>query len=157
MVGIWSVCIIYNNGNGRTKISVRFNVVRSHDAIIIKNSMNKYKQGDILIGTDGYKRKILGVCGEVYHISDLISLSYPDLVETDASLEAEGYTLAQPAKWVPKEGEAYWYVASSGSIWRTCWMNNEVDMGHLLTGNVHRTREDAEKYKQRLIDWASKQ
>ena len=47
----------------------------------------KYKQGDILIDNDGY-RKILGVCGEVYFMSD----NSKDVEGKNLNEFCEGYT-----------------------------------------------------------------
>lgn len=68
------------------------------------------KQGNILEFTDGTKRKVLGVCGEVYVLSykndyELLSL---ETMYTIKELRKRG--LIEPKeKWTPKKGENYYY------------------------------------------------
>ena len=115
------------------------------------------QQGQILVNEDGEKRKILGVCGEVYflsHINDLSNVA--DYCFTKKMIEELGWSpLEEP--WNPGEDDAYWYVNFDGEIRRTEYRNWLVpsDEGHnfrLKIGNVHRTYEDAEAYKQKLIE-----
>lgn len=52
-----------------------------------------YKQGDVLVDKDGNKRKILGVCGEVYHISRPDDFTKYSVGYTKEDLDSWGYTL----------------------------------------------------------------
>ena len=54
--------------------------------------IREYKQGDILVTKMGEKRKILGICGEVYFISDINHFEYAS-GETKQELDDYGYKL----------------------------------------------------------------
>ena len=77
-------------------------------------------------------------------------------IESIEKLNYNGWSpLEEP--WNPGEDDAYWYVNFDGEIRRTEYRNWLVpsDEGHnfrLKIGNVHRTYEDAEAYKQKLIE-----
>lgn len=58
----------------------------------------KYKQGDILVYGDGDdERKILGICGEVYHVSCVNDFTEADDYHlTKKELDDMGYKLKSP-------------------------------------------------------------
>jgi len=58
----------------------RYNSYDEEDLQLIKDTM--YKKGDVLVGENGEKRKVLGVCGDVHFLSYTIDLDKYD----------EGYT-----------------------------------------------------------------
>jgi len=60
--------------------------------LIEENNM-KYKQGDVLVDTDGSEKKILGVCGEVYFIGWDDNFDYSNGPYTQKELDNRGYTL----------------------------------------------------------------
>lgn len=44
----------------------------------------------------------------------------------------------------PKFGEIYWYIGSSGEVYRDTWDDVQADRDRLATGNIFRTKEEAE-------------
>lgn len=46
-------------------------------------------------------------------------------------------------KWVPKEGEMYWYVSSLGEVFRVEHFNSKFDNDMLNFGNCFKTKEEA--------------
>lgn len=54
-------------------------------------------------------------------------------------------------KWKPKHGDRYFYLDTIGEFSVCRWQGDEVDLYRLSIGNVHRTEEEAIKYRDRLI------
>ena len=52
-----------------------------------------YKQGDVLVRSDGREKRVLGVCGDVYLVSDSYSLDLYGGGYTKKELDGVGYTL----------------------------------------------------------------
>lgn len=112
---------------------------------------NTYKEGDILV-SGKYKRKVLGVCGEVYLLSDTDDHERYYMIGTQKDLADCNYTLEQP-RWKPEYGEIYWYLDScTASTETNCWGNFFSDHFNFKTGNCFKTQEEAGKYKQWLLD-----
>lgn len=110
------------------------------------------KQGDILINKQGDKRKILGVCGEVYFLShpddfELITIS--SFAWTEKEIEEIGYTLLEEP-WEPKEGEIYWFIDSGVEIGTFYWVNSAPDNFRKYMKNIFKTKELAEQALQEI-------
>ena len=54
-------------------------------------------------------------------------------------------------RFVPKLHEPYWYVDSIGDYGSEKWRDSHYDHFRLATGNCHRTKEDARRYKASLF------
>lgn len=67
---------------------------------------NKYKQGDILVDSREYFRKILGICGDVYHLSSFGRILESDYLKeynisrTEYQLEEQNFKLYEAPKEV---------------------------------------------------------
>ena len=46
-------------------------------------------------------------------------------------------------QWVPEYDERYWYVATSGYVFDSIWLNDKFDRHILLMNNVFKTEEEA--------------
>lgn len=116
----------------------------------------KYKQGDIIKNEDG-KRKILGICGEVYFLSFDNDFSHScGNNYTNTDLEDMGYKLAlvKESKWKPKKGELYWYMCYDGIFEKVVWFNDNFDNKCYNIGNCFKSKDDPriEEYKQKLLN-----
>jgi len=106
--------------------------------------MTKYKENDILINEDGGKRKILGVCGQVYFIS---KENEPECSSgvffTEKELEDMGYKLLEE-EFNPKEGEVYHYPhIYNGHSVNTLWRNDTYDIKRKAAVGIYRTEEES--------------
>lgn len=111
--------------------------------------------GQFLINTNREKRKILGVCGEVVFLSKANFLDEADGCGfTEKELKIRGWSLLEEP-WAPTQGCSYYQVLTNGNIIHYV---NEYDVKRdeksfaTVTGNIHRTREDAVLYRQKLIE-----
>ena len=107
--------------------------------------MPKYKVGDVLkIGeiAVGIEFKVRAVIGELYGLTKLTS---PYNVEwrTEEELDAIGYTIAQSARWVPEEGELYWFLDMDELPATVSWQNGNDDQFRLSIGNVFKVGDHA--------------
>lgn len=66
-------------------------------------------------------------------------------------LRKEGWTLLEEP-WRPSMGESYYTVRDFGKISPSMWSSSESDKFRLSIKNVFPTYEDAEAYKQKLIE-----
>ena len=109
------------------------------------------QQGQTLINKDGEKRKILGVCGEMVCV-EIKVIKDGFLWMKKKQWEEDGWSpLEEP--WRPKNGETVWLVTDAGGFHQAYWNENDLFCKYRLSvGNFHRTREDAEAYKQKLIE-----
>jgi hypothetical protein len=111
--------------------------------------------GQFLVNSLSQKNKILGICDEVICIS--YASDYESILGwyTKKELKQLGYSLLEEP-WVPRRGDLYYVVIHIGkekeSIKQNYWYEDKTDEFRLSMGNVHRTREDAELYKQKLIE-----
>ena len=109
-----------------------------------------WQQGDYIIkGPD--KRKILGVCGEIVfpsmmNVFDIASGSPC----TQHEFEVEGYSLVPPVKEWPLRNDKYWWLYSSGEAHSSIWQDDSLDHGRKAFGNVHRSKEDAEAWAEKV-------
>ena len=108
----------------------------------------KISQGDILEFKDGKKRKVLGVCGEVYLMStfsdfDKVSSSnstYKDLLDFDLIVKEE----KKERKWKHEIGKEYWFISSIGPN-SSRWNDDEIDNGRRNFLGVYPDEESAQK------------
>lgn len=111
--------------------------------------------GDILVNEVGFENEFFGVVGNlVYHntkgIGGYLSVS------TKEWLKENGWTIKQPGRWKPENKELYWFLDRGGSIAGCYWDGDVGDLFRYSVGNVHKTKEEAEAYKQALLEWGSK-
>ena len=109
--------------------------------------------GQILVNKDGEKRKILGVCGEIYFVSQKSNYQYCYGYNTEKELENDGWSLLEEP-WKPTLSEPYWYVNEDGNFGTTNWGIDgmeEHDFRYSI-GNVHQNLSEAKLYKQKLIE-----
>ena len=124
----------------------------------------KYKQGDILTNDNG-RRKVFGVCGEVYFMSyeskDTKGKIFNELSGgyTQYDLDKGGYKLYTPPEagkqlsykpFSPKEEEIYFYVGTWGHVLSGTYYSN-ANKWNAESGNCFRTEEEAEYYRDWLI------
>ena len=99
------------------------------------------------------RMKILGRAQEIIFTSS--TQDFTELVVrfwTEQELEKEGWSLLEEP-WVPKEKEPVWMITDGGGFHQLYWEKGDpLDEFRLSVGNIHRTREDAELYKQKLIE-----
>jgi len=90
--------------------------------------MPTLKQGDLIKNRKGSTRKVLGVCGEVVHVSYIDGFDGYLNSYTEVELRNEGYTWDTPA-WEPEIKEMYWYIYinDTGAVTHGIWANDEVD------------------------------
>lgn len=125
---------------------------------IIKNKNNmKFKKGDIIKTSDDCYAKVLTIYDGIYFLSDFWHDEIPkEEIErrsmrtsigyhTDSTLE--DYTLFErpKEKWVPTEGEAYYFPSLSSDDFCSCslWSNHDLDRRNLERGIVFKTKEEA--------------
>lgn len=76
----------------------------------------KYKQGDILINNAGNKRKILGLCGNIYFVSAIDDFDFCDSANwTEKAFYKYSYRLEEK-EWEPEKGERYYYINAAGEV-----------------------------------------
>lgn len=59
-------------------------------------------------------------------------------------------------KWIPEVKEEYFYIATAGDVQIGKWCEDTFNHFRLSVGNVHKTRKEAEEYKQRWQKWGGK-
>lgn len=110
----------------------------------------KYKVGDILISEHGNKRKILGICGEVYFISEVNYFKRTGISYTQYELDKFGYKLykestsnnsSNPSTTKYKEGDVL--ISDEGNkrkilkicngLYHLSLLNNLERFGKILT------------------------
>jgi len=133
--------------------------------ITLKNlNLSDMQPGQFLVNKDGEKREILEVFKNtvIYERNVEIINFFPDRkkeftsiikieIETIKKLKEEGWSLLEEP-WVPEEDDNYFYVTAEGGIEEGVWDGGEEDRFRWKIGNIHRTKADAEKYKQKLIE-----
>lgn len=86
----------------------------------------KYKQGDI-IKNSNCKRKVLGVCGEVYLLSWEDSFDSYGYSTTQTDLDELDYTL-DSSDWCPEDGDRYYFVdIVNTEVVVSTWLNDLND------------------------------
>ena len=110
------------------------------------------QQGQILVNKDGEKRKILFVSGDLVVPTEIENFEKASPFNfTKTELLKLGWSLLEEP-WKPKIGEVYWVVFDDGGIGKKINYDNESDRFSLMIGNYARTPEDAEVYRQKLIE-----
>ena len=89
--------------------------------------MTTLKQGDLIKDKYGV-RKVLGVCGDVVHVSFVEDHNAINYTKTESEFKANGYTWDTPA-WEPEIGSIYWYIVINGEadVQESNWDNDEHD------------------------------
>jgi hypothetical protein len=67
-----------------------------------------------------------------------------DLTKYDQEPQADGTIVLRPkavdwSEWVPKDGDKYWYLTSTGSLGLAIWSEHDMDSVRLWQGNVYPT------------------
>ena len=88
--------------------------------------MTTLKQGDKIKDSCGNTRKILGVCGEVLHISSNITHSKYGFTTTETQLKESNCTWDTPA-WEPSIEKDYWFIIDGVTAIESTWDNHKVD------------------------------
>lgn len=55
-------------------------------------------------------------------------------------------------EWIPNDCQAFYEVRAGGFITSDFWSSHSVDFAKWHMGNVHRTEEDAEKWKEKYYE-----
>jgi len=109
--------------------------------------MTTLKQGDLIKDSVGDECRVLGVCGDVVHVSysnDHYSNDHNahNYTKTEEQLKASGYTWDTPA-WEPKLNEKYWYIYIYGTpiSASACWENDDFDNARKNFLGIYETKE----------------
>ena len=105
--------------------------------------MTTLKQGDLIKNENGDMCNILGVCGEVVHISFSNNHSFHDEAYTEFQLKDMGYTWDTPA-WEPSIGEGYWFINAESIATESTWDNHKIDRALRDFLGIYQTQELAE-------------
>lgn len=109
--------------------------------------------------------KMLGVeLGEEFKISNvnyvladdgLINLNNnTNAVTTLTNILTGTYTIERKP-WKPNKYEAYFLIDEDGLVSYDEWMSTSTDLNYYKLGNCYRSQEEAEKNKQKWIDFYS--
>jgi hypothetical protein len=118
--------------------------------------MTKYKENDILIDEDGNKRKVLGVCGQVYFISQKNEFKYANgAIFKEKELEDMGYKLLEE-EFNPEKGDTYYspYIYDNCSV-ESLWENDEYDIERKDMVGIYRTKEESDVRLKKIINTIS--
>jgi len=95
--------------------------------------MTTLKKDQLIKDSGGDECRVLGVCGDVVHVSyskDHYSNDHNahNYTKTESQLKASGYTWDTPA-WEPALNEKYWYIYIYGTPISACdrWENSDID------------------------------
>jgi len=88
--------------------------------------MTTLKQGDLIKDGDGDTYKIIGVCGEVVHVSYAGNHESFHGSYTVDQLKNFGYTWDTPA-WEPLIGEKYCYINDLEETCESRWDDDTID------------------------------
>jgi len=88
--------------------------------------MTTLKQGDLIKDKNEKTRSVLGVCGEVIHISFALDHNAHYTTATESQLKKRGYTWDTPA-WEPSIEKDYWFIIDGGTAIESTWDNHKVD------------------------------
>jgi len=105
--------------------------------------MTTLKQGDLVKNEDGINCKVLGVCGEVIHISYPYDHKIYEDTYTESFLKNQGYTWDTPA-WEPAYDKTYWFVNASGQAEDDRWINDKFDRARRDFLGIYQTEALAE-------------
>ena len=106
--------------------------------------MPKYKVGDVLKSQQNNQAdlEVMAIVGKLIGFKNLF---HGDVFwQQEPWLEIKGYTLAQPARWVPKEGGKYQFLDDAGGTnGISIWQNDRFDHFRLSIGNVFQVGDHA--------------
>ena len=102
--------------------------------------MTTLKQGDLIKDGGNHNCKVLGVCGEVVHVSYAGSHESFHGSYTEGQLRNLGYTWDTPA-WEPAIGEKYWHSDSYGDASYSSWANDTTDHARRDFLGIYQTEE----------------
>jgi len=105
--------------------------------------MTTLKQGDLVKNGDGDMCNILGVCGEVVHISFSNNHSFHDEAYTEFQLKDMGYTWDTPA-WEPEDGGDYWFISESDEVCFSEWNDDNIEHARRDFLGIYQTEALAE-------------
>ena len=105
--------------------------------------MTTLKQGDLIKNVEGKTCKILGVCGEVVHVSYAGVHNSCATTQTEEKLKEDGYTWDTPA-WEPKINDLYWFITSDSNAAFASWNNYEVGNARRDFLGIYQSKELAE-------------
>lgn len=77
-------------------------------------------------------------------IEEKIAKLEADFMNEIAKLQEQIASTEKWKHWVPEKGDAYWWVAAVGDTRFDCWSYSDRDRACLATGNVFRTKEEAQ-------------
>ncbi len=110
----------------------------------------------IIVDPSGNRRKVLevGSAGNACLTSTVVHLDEANYCwYTWEELEKMGYKLEAEGPWRPEYGEEYWFLDTwAARITNRRWNNHESDQFSFSIGNVHKTMEQAEQWKQKLLE-----
>jgi hypothetical protein len=114
--------------------------------------MPKYKVGDVLKSRQFKDVKVLAI------LDDLIAYRADNgtIMWLNEELRNQyGYTLAQPARWVPGV-EGYFYIRDDGHYGHTLDLAGSEYEFRLSSGNCFESIAEAEAYKRRWQEWGGR-
>jgi len=94
--------------------------------------------------SNGVVKEVTNTCSKLY-----ISCIEQGVYRTERAAQMEAKRRESRAKaWMPEEHEKYYAVETHNEfISTTTWQNCTIDKDRYLIGNIHRTKEDAKKWK----------
>jgi len=103
--------------------------------------MTTLKQGDLIKGCEEV-RKVLGVCGDVLHISRGNSHDAHHFTATESELKTYGFTWDTPA-WEPEIGSNYWYIFINAGVevGASIWNDDQYDRARRDFLGIYQTKE----------------
>jgi hypothetical protein len=57
---------------------------------------------------------------------------------------------AKSVRWKPSQGAEYWYINDTGAVDNNRWEGDRFDVGRWDTGNVFRTKQEAEHAREKI-------
>ena len=102
--------------------------------------MATLKQGDLIKDGDGDTRKVLGVCGEIVHISFAGVHDTYDTTNTETELKENGFTWDTPA-WEPSYRMRYWFCNTRGEATQDHWNGDQYDRARRDFLGIYQTKE----------------
>ena len=96
------------------------------------------------VESDGYSTRI-NMDNLDYTIEPEADLFFEDLRKNGLEYNATTNTVDK-IKWEPKQGNHYYYISASGSIYPSCNTETDFDNNILKLGNCFKTRREAEEF-----------
>ena len=105
--------------------------------------MTTLKQGDLVKNEDGDMCNILGVCGEVVHISYPYDHKIYEDTYTESELKKQGYTW-DTLTWEPEDRDDYWNISAIGQVCFSEWNDDVIDHARRDFLGIYQTEALAE-------------